>query len=213
MRDLILFRHGNTFDAGQEPTRLGCRNDLPMTPSGEVQAQAGAQALVALAQRPQALYAPHLKRTWRFAQILGEALNLAPQPDDRLIELDYGAWSGLTDPQIAQRFGADHLEGWNKRGLWPLQDGWGESEDIVAARTRAFAEYVATLPGDGPVIGVSSAGTLRFFLRLVPGAFQNAIEQSLLKVKTGHAAHLRWQNGGWALLGWNIPPDRLSQGI
>ena len=36
---LIIARHGNTFDAGDIPTRVGRRTDLPLVASGEAQAK------------------------------------------------------------------------------------------------------------------------------------------------------------------------------
>ena len=40
MTTLIIARHGNTFDKGDIPTRVGARTDLPLVEKGRAQAKA-----------------------------------------------------------------------------------------------------------------------------------------------------------------------------
>ena len=36
MTRLVIVRHGNTFEAGEPPRRIGARTDLPLTATGVV---------------------------------------------------------------------------------------------------------------------------------------------------------------------------------
>ncbi len=40
MTRLVIVRHGNTFEAGEPPRRIGAGTDLPLTESGIDQARA-----------------------------------------------------------------------------------------------------------------------------------------------------------------------------
>ena len=40
MITLVIARHGNTFESGETPRRVGARTDLPLTEKGRQQAQA-----------------------------------------------------------------------------------------------------------------------------------------------------------------------------
>ena len=40
MANLYVVRHGNTFEAGEAPRRVGARTDLPLTAAGLAQAEA-----------------------------------------------------------------------------------------------------------------------------------------------------------------------------
>ena len=40
MTRLYIARHGNTFEAGEAPRRVGRRTDLPLTAAGRAQAEA-----------------------------------------------------------------------------------------------------------------------------------------------------------------------------
>ena len=40
MTQLLIVRHGNTFETGETPRRVGLRTDLPLSSSGRKQANA-----------------------------------------------------------------------------------------------------------------------------------------------------------------------------
>ena len=201
---LLFARHGNTFAPGEAVVRLGVAEDPPLTASGQQQARELAARLAHSPLRPRSLYASHLRRAQEFARLLAEHLSLPlPQLDPRLNELDYGAWGGLSDQDIAARFGAPALDDWNQRGIWPASGGWGEGEVAVAARLNAFAHDVATRPG--PVLAVSSAGLIRYALALDPVAHAATIASGSLKIATGRLAHLIWDRAKWRCAGWNLP--------
>jgi len=107
---LLLVRHGESV--GNVSRRLQARED-PLTDRGRRQAR---EIATALAERTdlRALYASPLARAFETAQIIGEALGIAPIPLGGLAEINVGEAAGLTfdewvaqDPEGAARFQAD----------------------------------------------------------------------------------------------------------
>jgi len=69
MTTLIIARHGNTFTAGQTPTRVGARTDLPLVDSGIEQAQRLGKWMKENGYIPEITYCSELKRTKQTAEI------------------------------------------------------------------------------------------------------------------------------------------------
>jgi broad specificity phosphatase PhoE len=69
---------------------------------------------------------------------------VAQHPDDRLKEVSWGAWQGLTRAEIAKREPA----AWQRREADPLRFSppGGESCAMLFARARAWLESVASEP-------------------------------------------------------------------
>lgn len=87
---LVLVRHGET--EWMERGRLHGRLDSPLTAAGRLHAEQAAQRL--RGGHFEALYSSPLGRALRTAEILGDAVGLAPQPLDGLAELDFGWMEG-----------------------------------------------------------------------------------------------------------------------
>ena len=77
----------------------------------------------------------------------------------------------------------------------------------MAQLTQSLA---TSLEDNDAALLVSSNGILRFFLRLVPGAFEALAENKELKVATGNCCALRQEGGVWSLVFWNRLPQRLG---
>ncbi|MGH7684966.1 MAG: histidine phosphatase family protein, partial [Vulcanimicrobiaceae bacterium] len=90
---LLVIRHGHV--EGIDPVRFRGRRDLPLTAMGLAQAQAVGRR-VAHAWRPQAIYASPLSRTIVTAKSIATHFDLEVVPEPDLIDIDYGAWHGLT---------------------------------------------------------------------------------------------------------------------
>ena len=198
---MILFaRHGNTFAPGERATWVGARTDLSLVEEGRRQAERLAAQLVAEGFAPARIVAGPLRRTREFAAILAGSLGGTVEVDERLRELDYGAWEGLDSAEVAAREGAAVLEDWEKRLRWPpAASGWGEGEAAVRARVEGF---LAEARGAGPVLAVTSNGILRFVRAVLEGA-PSAGEG---KVRTGAACRLREVDGAWRIESWDVRP-------
>lgn len=205
---LLLVRHGNTFAPGDKVVTVGRKQDLPLVASGRHQAEVLAERLKALAIPPGVLLCGPLRRARETAQIIAAPLDMEPQIDARLDELDYGRWAGLSDPEIAARFGEHPLRAWRDRGIWPTDAGWEDTEAEVLARVRALAMEAAA--AGGVTVAVSSNGVLRSFLKLIPGAFEARADAMQLKMATGHVGLLEYFEGHFELRGWNLAPSALG---
>jgi len=98
---LFLVRHGqSTWNA---ESRWQGQADPPLTALGEQQARAAAERL-ATGAPIDAIWASDLVRARRTAELVAEHLGLSVQFDARLRERDAGEWTGLTRPEIEERY-------------------------------------------------------------------------------------------------------------
>lgn len=141
MGSLILVRHATT-QASEEGLNLGQGTDAPLVEAGEVLAAATGRAIAAeLNALPHAELRALTSSALRCRQTARHVLDGLGRPDlepavhDDLLEIDYGAWEGLTpeecrrrDPELRARWEADPFA---------TRTPGGESGSDVAA--RAFA--------------------------------------------------------------------------
>ena len=137
-----FLRHGET--AWNAEGRLCGRTDIALSPAGRQQARALARGLKALSF--EALYTSPLDRALETARLIGRDLGLAPVPDERLVELNYGDWEGKTIAEI-QRTDPATYRAWvaNPAAVAPPKGETGEElvrrvapflDQIVSGRTR-----------------------------------------------------------------------------
>ena len=141
---IYLLRHGETeWNAMQRKQGL---DDSPLTPLGHRQAAAYAKVLgQRLAQEKTPLdnvvvYVSPLGRTRGTAKYLFDALSIPPgnvHYDPRLIEFDYGAWSGLTNNDIEQSYPGE-LEK-REENKWFYTVPGGESYADVEGKVTQWA--------------------------------------------------------------------------
>ena len=144
MLTVVLTRHGSTPRSDPEQ-HLGQGIDVGLSTEGEAAARALAARLDGVAF--DRIVSSPLRRAIQTADIL--AAGRAVDTDDRLAEMDYGEWEGLTYAQIEAR----DLE---RRRRWEADPATeqcpaGESGDEVAARARAFLEDAIAGVGPGAV--------------------------------------------------------------
>jgi len=210
---IILSRHGNTFSPGDKIIRAGRGEDLPLVEKGVEQAQTLAQAFSRSKLKPSAIYAGPLLRTKEFARIIAEELSLSftPVTDNRLNELSYGKWAGLTDTEILETFGADELDAWNKHSIWPASDVWQEKEAEIIEEVLGFtAELSGRHTDDETILLISSNGRLRYFLKLVENEFETRARDGNFKMKTGSVSKILSEQGSYSLLYWNQDPALMD---
>lgn len=118
---VILCRHGNTFAKGEKVVMVGAEQDLPLTDEGLRQAADVGEALQGVASKIDRIVSGPLRRTRVFADLVKQSSG-ASAPisiDTRLTELDYGAWSGLSNEEIAALSGEEALRQWQDHGVRP----------------------------------------------------------------------------------------------
>jgi broad specificity phosphatase PhoE len=209
---LVLARHGNTFEPGQQVVWVGSRNDLPLSARGLSQANELGEVCRANAIIFDGILSGPLKRTREYAEIVREATNHGDQVkvDERLNEIDYGSWSGLSNEDVIRKFGAADLEAWNRFGRWPEHSDWGQSAEQIMREIEEFCAALAPKLALGlNFLAVTSNGRLKFFLNMIPEAFASAQKRKELTVKTGNISLFSLEPGTkeFRSLAWNLPPQ------
>lgn len=166
----FFVRHGET-DWNREG-RLQGQTDIPLNGRGRDQAEAVGRSLrhilaqAGLEARETDFVASPLGRTRCTMQLMRRAMELEPEDyrcDDRLTEISFGAWEGLTWPEIAAADPVLYAE--RKRDRWAFVPPSGESYAHVADRLRPWLEGLQ----NGTVV-VSHGGVARALLVLLAGA-------------------------------------------
>jgi probable phosphoglycerate mutase len=204
---LIIIRHGNTFDPGQTPYRVGARTDLPLSSSGREQAIALGKYLKRANLRPKAVFSGELRRTWETANLaLGEAE--LSRPVERLgifNEVDYGPDEGSTEEELVARIGAEALELWNSSAVVP--PGWIFDPRAAVENWRSFAARLEAEHPGGTALVFTSNGIARFAPHLT-GDFGKFSREFDIKMSTG-AISLFEKNSAeehWRVIYWNRRP-------
>jgi glucosyl-3-phosphoglycerate phosphatase len=202
---VVLWRHGQTMWNAEH--RYQGHTDIPLDETGLAQAQRAARLLAALG--PQAIIASDLSRAAETAQTLGELTGIPVRHDRRLRERSGGAWEGLTNDDIREKF-PEQWARWDPPG--------GEAELTVGDRfAEAVTDGVGVLPEGGTLVVASHGSAIRAGLgRLLGlpreswrmlGPVQNCSWSVIAPAPDG------WDYAGWRLLEHNagtLPVPVLS---
>ena len=211
---VILSRHGNTFSAGDTVVWVGATPDLPLVASGILQAKCLAQALQKADSHPKSVYCGPLKRTHDYAAIVLEQLHSSVKPivDSRLNEIDYGNWAGLSNTQIQEIGEGDDLSAWENLSVWPKIAAWSGSPAHMAKEVKEFSnDLEKQYDPEDTILVISSNGRLRYFLKLIPGLFEQHVQNKEFKVATGNICLLTYEHRKWQMNFWNKKPEYLLQ--
>lgn len=205
MTILIIARHGNTFEAGETPRRVGAGTDLPLTAAGLQQGRNIGIYLKKINLLPDEIHTSRLLRTQQTAQqIIAEAeLEVFPQASVIFNELDYGLDENKTEDEVISRLGKQAITDWEERGIVPR--GWNPNAEIISKRWQDFANDIVRTNPDGIVLVVTSNGIARFALGLT-GDFAATRQQYGLKLATGAMGMLEHDGTVWNVQNWNIRP-------
>ncbi|HZT16559.1 MAG TPA: histidine phosphatase family protein [Gaiellaceae bacterium] len=140
---ILLARHGET-DWNREGRFQGWA-DPPLNDTGRAQARALAERL---RNTPfDAVYSSDLRRAHETAEIVAAPHRVPVVADAELREIDVGSWSGLTRPEIEERFGGVRAD--------------GETREQHAARVLAAVERIARDHAGARILMVTHGGTMR----------------------------------------------------
>jgi broad specificity phosphatase PhoE len=153
---LLLIRHARSIWNAQG--RWQGQADPPLDEQGRQQARALAHHL--RHERLDAVYSSPLERARETAEAVAHEHRLAVIVDDRLKERHVGAWSGLTEAEVRERYPDSFTPTW-----WVNGPPGGESQADVTARALAAVEAIHRRHADGLVAVVSHGGTLNAYLR------------------------------------------------
>ncbi|MDX6719586.1 MAG: 2,3-bisphosphoglycerate-dependent phosphoglycerate mutase [Solirubrobacteraceae bacterium] len=151
--EVLLVRHGETDDNAAD--RFQGRIDTPLNDRGREQSRALAAALAAAGLR--AMYASPLSRARETAAIVGERIGLDAVLDERFMEADAGAWSGLLYAEVIAT-DAPAFDAWRRDDdLFRFPGG----ESLVEHRVRVAAALARVRSGPLPALVVCHGGTIR----------------------------------------------------
>jgi broad specificity phosphatase PhoE len=158
---VLLLRHGqSTWNAER---RWQGRADPPLSPEGEAQARAAAAALTDTTWA--AVFASHLQRARRTAELIADELELGEvRLVEDLVERDVGHWSGLTSDEIEEQW-PGQLASWRSGTLGAIPGGEGDITARVVpaveelAREAAAHEASFLVVTHGGVIGAVERAT------------------------------------------------------
>jgi probable phosphoglycerate mutase len=138
-RAVVLVRHGQT----ESSLRLAYsgRADVALTPAGREQARRVAAQLAGAGI--DAVFTSPLRRARDTAQAIADATGAPLSIDERLTEIDYGAFEGLDRAGASARFGAA-FDGWRADpfgapvpGMEPLPAALARARDATAGALAA----------------------------------------------------------------------------
>lgn len=192
---LFLVRHGAT-EWSRSGQHTG-RTDMPLLPDGEQDAAAVGRAL-AHNSFARVVSSP-LSRARRTAELAG----WTPEIDEHLREWDYGAYEGLTTPQIREQIGQPD---WTVFAHGVVAgDSPGETLDQVARRAAAVIDRVRGDLQDADVVLVAHGHLLRVlaavYLDLPP------VTGAALLLDAGSISILESEKGVPSIRTWNWRPD------
>jgi len=151
-----LARHGETDYNAQD--RFQGQGDVPLNKHGLRQAEELAR--VAAQREWAALYASPILRARQTAEVVAEAVGLAPRFDARLAETDTGDWTDCYFSDVQR----DHPEMWAKwraGGDWAFPGG----ESLATQQERVLAALADIRLAAGlPALVVCHRGTIRTVL-------------------------------------------------
>lgn len=196
---VLLIRHGET-DFNREHRLQGVM-DIPLNERGRGQA-----ASVALHLRDisiDALYTSHIPRARETAEIISRVIGLQPRIDERLREIEFGLFEGLTFKEVKRRFPAAHRN-W-ATGYLAYKAPQGESRQDVQRRMRAAWDDLTAHSDHRTIAVVTHGSAIAIFLgsmyALLPDTF----------IANTSITTLKRCEDIWEILGFARTPHMMRQ--
>jgi alpha-ribazole phosphatase/probable phosphoglycerate mutase len=166
MTRIYLLRHGETAWNAQDNRYCG-RTDLPLSAAGQVQGAAAARALARVALA--AVYVSPLRRSRETGELVAAAGSRPIVEDVRLLEIDFGAWEGLTAAEIAVADPAGRAA-WLADPTTTRAGGTGETGHEVSVRMTDFFRDLARSSPNATIAVIGHNTANRLFLAASLGA-------------------------------------------
>ncbi len=193
---LLLVRHGET-DWNRSQRYQG---HMPTSLNAWGRTQAGYVARRLRSKEPTRLYSSDIVRAWETAQIIGDFLNLTPQPVPEIREIDVGQWEGLTPEELYQRF-PDHMHAWDNDPANTVRLG-GESYAQMQQRALVgLRRMQAAHTAEETVVAVTHGGTIRTLLCHVIGL--ELRYHTRIALENASLTELHHTDDGWRMVRLN----------
>lgn len=200
---LIILRHGNTFDKGDTIRRVGAPTDLPLSTSGRMQAEAVGKFMASEFGAVEHILSSPLLRAHETAEFVAAAY--APSPTIEitatLTEIDHGPDEGQPEPDVIARIGAHALKAW-EHDATPPPDWIVDPTALISGWREIFQNAYER---GGQSVAVTSNGVARFALHAAD-AIDGEFPQ---KLRTGAFGLVSFgQDGQARVTAWDIRPPR-----
>ncbi|MFL5207293.1 MAG: histidine phosphatase family protein [Microvirga sp.] len=189
---IYFIRHGET-DWNLEG-RLQGQKDIPLNDVGRVQAEEAARKLEALVPHFEdlAYVASPMTRTRETMEILRTTLGLHPEVyrlDDRLVELTFGTWEGMTWKEVRKAEPA--LAALREQDKWHYAPpGGGESYAMLVDRIRPILDDLTR-----DTVIVAHGGVARAFLSICCGV--SSRQAASMDIWQGRILVIEGRNHRW----------------
>lgn len=193
---VLLIRHGET-DYNREHRLQGVMQ-IPLNERGRDQATAVARYLKGLSI--DALYTSPILRAKETAEIIGKLIGLPPRGDERLREIEFGIFEGLTFAEVERRFPAAHRN-WIT-GYLAYKAPQGESRQDVQRRMRAAWDDLTANSDHKSIALVSHGSAIAIFL----GSMYALLPST--SIKNTSITTLKRRGDIWEILGYAQLPHR-----
>ncbi len=193
---VLLIRHGET-DFNRE-RRLQGVMEIPLNERGRDQAASVARYLQGLSI--DALYTSPILRAQETAEIIGNLIGLPPRSDERLREIEFGIFEGLTFAEVERRFPAAHRN-WTT-GYLAYRAPQGESRRDVQRRMRAAWDDLTAKSSHKSIALVTHGSAIAIFL----GSMYATLPGT--SIKNTSITTLKRQEDIWEILGFAQTPHR-----
>jgi glucosyl-3-phosphoglycerate phosphatase len=204
-RRVVLWRHGRT--AWNTEQRHQGHTDVPLDEVGRAQAVAAAPGVAALG--PSALVSSDLRRATQTAEALTGLTGLAATHDPGLRERHGGAWQGLTDTEVADRYPDAHAR-WRAGADVRPPDGESMAEAAVRA-VEALEKALAPLPAGATLVAVTHGAVVRGVIGSALGLPAGAWVHLGGLANCAYAV-LEAREPGWRLLAHNVDASLARPG-
>lgn len=204
MTRLIIARHGNTFNSGETPRRVGARTDLPLVASGRDQARAMGRWLKTHNLLPEVTYCSELARTRETAELAIKESGYA-QPVYPLAifnEIDYGPDENKIEADVVARIGAQAIHDWDENAAVP--PGWNFDPQNIIRDWRNFAAHI--VDDDQDIVFVVTSNGIARFAPHITDDFDIFRREHPLKISTGAICVFEYADGHWQCREWNVKP-------
>ena len=179
----VIVRHGNTFESGETPRRIGASTDLPLTQAGFDQASALGRYFAAQGWKFSLALTSPLLRTRQTTEAILQEMEKPEKLEtaDFLREIEHGPDENKPEDAVRDRIGPAALDDWESEARVP--PGWiVEPEKRIAAWSELFAGDASR---ESPVLVVTSNGAARFALMADPDLRAASKCMKTLKLPTG----------------------------
>jgi alpha-ribazole phosphatase/probable phosphoglycerate mutase len=161
---IILLRHGQTeWNALQ---KYQGHIDIGLNDIGREQAEKLALYLREN-ENIEAIYCSDLSRSRETAEIIGRELQLPVQADERLREIGFGNWEGMTYEEVSQTYPEEYAK-WFNNNLTIKVPGGESIDDLLARSLPALGDLAKK--HEGTVLVVSHGGLIKTILNHILGS-------------------------------------------